>query len=163
MMQKGVSLSWLLVVTVAGCSFISYLPAPHGPVPPGMSRDEYKALEFIGARALNCPQEKVTYEQFGKGRHLFKGCDDVVEMIQLHGADADAYTYGNEELVTMPSPSNRFAKEAKCSLRTTSEERVNYRTRIVDGCGKQTTYVYVCNPQCTWVANVDATSKREQP
>lgn len=131
------------------------IPDPKGPVPPGHDPEAYGALEFFAARNMNCPQEQLAYESFSNERHLFKGCSRDMEMIMLSGADAQALGYGNG--FVLPSPANVYAKERQCDVRTTSIERVDHRTVIVDGCGARTTYLMACGRGgCTWVANVEA-------
>jgi hypothetical protein len=143
----------LPLLSLAAC-----IPPPVGPVPSGLAQDEYGALQHFAAQTMNCPREKLSYETFGKGRHLFKGCEGEVEMILFQGSDAQAY--GGSKGAVFPAPANRFAKETKCPLRSTSEERIDFRTRIVEGCGRQITYVNVCTPNCSWIANVETKTKK---
>lgn len=109
---------------------------------------------------MNCPREKLTYTSFGKGRHFFKGCDQEVEMLLYEGSDAKSLGFSRGFVV--PAPSNRFSKEAKCDLRSTTEERIDYQTRIVDGCGQRFTYLLACHGNCVWIANVEASSRGPQ-
>ena len=95
----------------------------------------------------------LTYEMFGKDRHLFKGCDDRMEMLLLTGGDARGYA----RAFIVPSPANVYAKERKCDIRQTTVERVDHQTRIVDGCGARTTYLMACGYSgCTWIANTES-------
>lgn len=150
--------SWLRILPFLGLvTACSFGPTAVGPVPPGLSEDKYGALQTYASRNLNCPQEQLKYESFGKGRHLFKGCGEEIEMLLFEGSDANAYGQGLGFVV--PSPSNRFSKETQCALRDTTEERIDFRTRIVDGCGKRITYVNACNPNCSWIANVETETR----
>lgn len=138
---------------LAACGY--GIPDPKGPVPPGQDREVYGALEYFASRNMNCPQEQLVYESFSNQRHLFKGCSRDMEMIMLTGADAQALGYAKG--FVLPSPANVYAKERKCDVRTTSLERVDHRTAIVDGCGARTTYLMACGTGgCTWIANVES-------
>lgn len=151
-----------LRVAVASCTLATLMacasgPAAIGPVPPNVTADRYGALQFYAARSMNCPQDQVTYATFGSGRHMFSGCGQKTEMLLLEGTDAGAYGWGRG--FATPAPTTRYAKELGCELEKTKDERVDFRTRIVDGCGKRVTYVNVCTFNCSWVANVEANSK----
>jgi hypothetical protein len=75
-----------------------------------------------------------------------------MEMIMFEGADSMAYGY--EYGFVMPGPSYRFSKETGCDQRATLDERVDYKTHVVEGCGRRVTYVNVCaHGSCSWVAN----------
>lgn len=139
-----------LLVTACG----SGLPTPHNPVPPGQDPDEFAALEVFAARNLSCPAEKVAYQ--GKAnRHYFAGCGDRVEMMMMVGDDARAMGYAKG--FALPSPTTRFAKETKCPMEASSVERIDFRTRIVEGCGQRITYVNACDFHgCSWIANVES-------
>jgi hypothetical protein len=141
---------WPFSLLMVGCAAQF---APMGPVPPGIHAKEYGLLQYFAARSMNCPQAKLTYEPFGDGRHLFKGCGSESEMLLLTGADAEAYGY--EQHFAMLSPATSFSKEVSCPIRETKDERVDYRTRVVQGCGKRVTYVNLCTPRCSWVNNTE--------
>lgn len=77
-----------------------------------------------------------------------------MEMFLLEGSDAQAL--GASKGFVLPSPSNAYAKERKCDVTKTTIERVDHRTRIVDGCGSRATYLMACGlTGCTWIANTD--------
>ena len=79
-------------------------------------------------------------------------------MIALGGKDAE--TYGYSKAFVTPSAASRFAKESKCDLKSTTEERIDWRTHVVEGCGHRVTYVNSCGPSgCSWIANVEATTR----
>lgn len=67
--------------------------------------------------------------------------------------------YGYEEGFVMPALSFRFAAETGCNARTTQEVRVDQRTRVVEGCGRRMTYINVCSPIRSWIANVESELK----
>lgn len=147
------SASLLLAVACGGG-----LPTPHNPVPAGQDPEEFAALEVYAARNLSCPAERVAY-QAKQRRHFFEGCGDRVEMMMLVGDDARAM--GSMRGIALPSPSTRFAKETKCPMEDAQVERVDFRTRIVDGCGHRVTYVNVCDRHgCSWIANVESHDRR---
>lgn len=139
---------------LAGCAIGPMAaPAAVGPVPAGIPEHHYGALQFHAARAMNCPQEQLGYEAVD-GRHFFVGCRQTFEMLLLEGADGLAH--GAREGFATAAPTNRFAKEVGCAVQQTKDERVDVRTRIVDGCGQRVTYVHVCTSECTWIANVES-------
>jgi hypothetical protein len=72
-------------------------------------------------------------------------------MLLVEGNDAKIHGYRNGFI--SPAASNGYAKELGCDERRTKEERVDFRTHVVDGCGQRVTYVQVCNPHCSWLAN----------
>ena len=130
-----------LLASVVGCSFGAVVA--FGPVPPGMDAERYATLQVLAGRDLKCPIENLTHEELGEGRHLFKGCGREMMMLMLEGADAAAYGFARGFIE--PAPSNRFAREVGCALRETVEEPVDFRTRVVAGCGKRITYSNVCD------------------
>lgn len=148
-----VAFAGAVVAGLVGCGSV---PPPKGPVPSNLDRDRYGALEYFAARNLNCEQGKLQYSAFGGSkRHLFKGCDDQMEMLLLEGSDANAL--GAAKGFVLPSPANAYAKERKCAVTATTVERVDHRTRIVDGCGNRATYLMACGyAGCTWVANSES-------
>ncbi len=127
-----------LLALVCGCSL-----KPVGPLPPGVGEHKYAWLQLMASDSMGCPREELTYERFGDGRHMFKGCGQQQEMVW-------------EQTWAVQAAANRFAKEAKCDIKATTEERIEDRTHIVEGCGQRITYVLVCNQRCFWLANVVA-------
>lgn len=105
---------------------------------------------------LGCPRQQLTYETFGQRRHLFMGCGQATEMLLFDnssGTMTSGYLQPGGAIVVSPAASNRYATELGCDVKTTTEQRVDFRTRVVDGCGKRITYVQVCNGTCSWIAN----------
>jgi hypothetical protein len=140
----------LAALLVSACATTGYPRV--GPVPPDLPPRRYAALQYFASLNLKCPQEYLQYEPFGAGRTLFKGCGNEMEMIMFEGPDGVAYGYENGYI--MPGPSYRFSKETGCDPRTTIDERVDYKTHIVEGCGHRVTYVNVCaRASCSWAAN----------
>jgi len=150
---------WVCAVAFVSLGACAAPPQAVGPIPPGLSAQRYEVLQRVAAGHLNCTADQLTYETFANGRHVFKGCGDEAEMILLEGRDAKAYNPGFE-MVAVPSPTYRFAKETGCAWRKSTHERIDYRTRVVSGCGKRITYVNVGDRTgYSWIANVESTTR----
>lgn len=145
-------LAFLAILTWIGLACAT-IPHAHGPLPPGLRQEEYDALQFFAARRMNCSAWELVYERFGEGRHLFKGCDDVMEMLLLKGSDGEVY--GARRGFIMQAPSYGFSKRFACDPRRTTQQRVDPGTRIVEGCGQRVTYITVCNPGCSWIESAE--------
>lgn len=139
------SLALALLVSVASCGY----PLAVGVKPPNVDQGTFNQLWYFAAQQLNCPSKQLQYEQFGQGRHLFKGCGDQIEMVVIRNQSSMSGLYARQ------AAANRFAKEVRCPLADTHEEQIDSITRVVDGCGQRITYVFSCSSvDCTWVANV---------
>jgi hypothetical protein len=148
---RWVFASFAALAALAALAACSTVPRPIPPFPENMDIDAYGAMQFYAAVTMNCPREQVDYYTFERGqRHLFKGCSRALEMLQLK--EKDALAYGFEGTFAIPSPTNLFSHDNACPILATKDERVDYRTHIVSGCGRSTTYVNTASPQCRWVA-----------
>jgi hypothetical protein len=144
--------SWLpalpLLALAAGCA------SPVGPVPPGIEPKEYGAMQYWASQTTSCPREQLTYESIAPGRHLFKGCNQEVEMMQLTQGLFGGGMY-------IQSATTRFSKETKCEIKATKIDKVDDVTYVVEGCDKRITYVRDCTGSvtCSWVANMASEKK----
>jgi hypothetical protein len=114
-----------------------------------LRQDEYDALQFFAARRMGCSADRLTYERFGDGRHLFSGCHNALEMLLLEGADGQAY--GADGGFIMPAPSYPFSRRFACDPRRTVQGHTDPRTWTVEGCDQRITYVAICSPACAWI------------
>jgi hypothetical protein len=142
----------MLLALLAGCGY----PLANGPKPANVEQPAFNQLWFYAAQQLQCDSKQIHYEQFGEGRHLFKGCGNQIEMIFVKDPSSMSGLY------TRAAAANRFSKEIGCDLAATHEEPIDTITRVVDGCGHRITYVFSCNYTCTWVANTHAEEKKPQ-
>lgn len=137
---------------------ITHATSPHdplaaGPKPANVEQQPFNQLWYFAGEQLQCPAKQLGYEQFGEGRHLFKGCGKQIEMVLIrsHGSMSGYYARA--------AAANRFSKEVGCELGSTHEDAIDEITHVVDGCGQRITYVFDCGAiNCTWVAN---TTRRE--
>jgi hypothetical protein len=144
-------LSILALALAAGCGY----PLAAGPKPINVQQEHFNQLWFYAAQQLECPSKDLTYEPFGDGRHLFKGCGGQIEMVIIRDQSSMSGIY------TRAAAANRFSKEVGCDLRATHEESVDAVTRVVDGCGQRITYVFDCGAgHCTWLANTQSEARR---
>jgi hypothetical protein len=142
-MKTQSSLCALLLLV--GCGY----PLAAGPKPANVEQSTFNQLWYYAGLQINCPSKQLQYEQFGEGRHLFKGCGKQIEMIAVQDRSSMSGYY------TRAAAANRFSKEISCELTSTKEEEIDNMTRVVSGCGQRITYVFNCNAvDCTWVANV---------
>jgi hypothetical protein len=144
-------IQWLLAtcaLALAGCW--NYPRAPVA-APATMEQKYFNQLWYYAADELHCRPKNLTYESFGQGRHLFKGCGAEIEMISL-GQGWNTFV--------RPAAANRFTKEFDCARAATTEERIDDDTRVVAGCDHRAIYVYAClTAGCTWVANTRVDAK----
>ena len=125
---------------VAAC-----LPAPAAPVPAGMAPGLYETLRLGASQALSCSAEDLTYEALARGRHLFTGCGKEAEMLALVVRGPNATS------MALPAPSNVYAHDRSCELRTTTMDRLDERTHVVGGCGAAARYRLACEcVDCRW-------------
>ena len=139
-----------LLVWFAGCGY----PLAAGPKPANVEQGNFNQLWFYAAAQLQCASKQLTYEQFGEGRHLFKGCGSQIEMIFVRDRSSMSGVY------TRAAAANRFSKEVGCDLAASHEQEIDNVTRVVDGCGHRITYVFNCSVDCTWIANVTAEERK---
>lgn len=117
-----------------------------GPVPPGVSEKRYALMQAYLEDTTSCARESLRYESPGQGRHVFDACGAPIELWY-------SASYG-----IRPAATNRFSRETKCDLRASQEEEIDFKTHVVEGCGRRVTYVYLCNgygAQCSWIANTE--------
>src|SRR5437868_2724339 len=112
-------MSFVFLALLAGCGY----PLAAGPKPANVAQEPFNQLWYFAGRQLQCPPKQVTYEQFGDGRHLFKGCGGQIEMVLIKSGSSMSGLYARA------AAANRFSKEVPCDLSATHEEQIDESTR----------------------------------
>ena len=145
-------------VAAASLSALAACVPPPSPPPHGLATETYESLRLGASQALACSVDDVAYEPLARGRHLFRGCGQEVEMLSLVVRGPAATT------VAFPAPSNVYAKERTCELRRTTMQSFDDRTHAIGGCGAPVTYRLTCEgDECRWVAMETANDGGAKP
>lgn len=113
----------------------------------GIDRVRYMELREMAKTKLTCDANDIRYQYLGEKLHLLSGCGKKIWYLVFSL---------NGKWVKTESFHPKASHELKCRLDNLEATRTDENMWNVSGCGKQATYILICdsnNTKCKWLSD----------